>query len=250
MKIQFCIVAFFLLSAASALGQDSVATVSRHKYSHIDVGAGYLGTDLSSINRSLTGQGYKSINENFLTFSVSWSFTINRFLVRSEASLARPNQVTQADYIHTRFGGYSFGFGAGYAVIQKPKFRLYPFVGLNSFVNRLNFEDQTPVTDIDDVYNNPHRSFSLIFSNASLDVGIQIEKIFEAKKDKWDCPQNGKFRTLGVRMGYNIGTSDIRGRYNGGNQLLENAPVYSLKGPYIKVAVGIGTKARNLKWKH
>jgi hypothetical protein len=88
------------------------------------------------------------------------------------------------------------------------------------------------------------------FSNASLDFGVQIERLIPLQNKKWDCPQNNKFMTVGLRLGYHYGPGEIKGRYNGMNQELEDPIIYSLRGPYAKLVIGLGSKARNLRWKH
>jgi hypothetical protein len=237
-----------ILLSISLFGQDSVMTVSQNKFVHVDFGVGYLRTDLSSINRSLTDFGYMPINENFVTFSISSGFFINRFLLRNEVSILFPNSMRQYGDVTTTFSGYSLMAGVGYAVIAKPKFRLYPFANAIAYINRLNFEDNATIENMNGVVNTPHHSSTLVFSNASFDVGLQIEKVIDLKHKKWDCPQNGKFTTVGVRFGYMFGPGPVKGRYNG-NQTIADAPTYSLNGPYIKVIWGLGTKIRDIKWK-
>jgi hypothetical protein len=251
MKIQHCIIACIILTAAVRVsGQDTTAAVTQSRYGHLDFAVGYAHTDLRSLNRALSTFGYKSIDENFATVSVSWAYTINRFLLRSEATYTPANEVMQADHVATRFGGYSMGAGLGYVVLQTPTWRVYPFVGINAFTHQLKFEDKTPIEDMNGVVNAPHQSSSLRFSNASLDFGVQVERLTTLKNRKWDCPQNEKFMTIGLRAGYQYGPGKVYGRYNGGNNTIADAPCFSPKGPYIKLVIGFGGKARNLKWKN
>jgi hypothetical protein len=100
---------------------------------------------------------------------------------------------------------------------------------------------------MDDLTDNQQRSFHLYFSNASLDIGLQLEKHIGLKNRKWDCPQNSTFMTLGLRVGYLLGPGDVKGRFN--NTTIADAPTYSPNGPYIKLVAGFGTKMRDLKWK-
>jgi hypothetical protein len=250
MKKTFCIPAFiFMFISTIVYGQDSVMTVSENKYVHLDFGLGYLKTDLHSINKSLTNFAYKPVKEDFLTLSISSGFVINRVLVRNELSIMLPNSTKQGNHVTTTFRGYSIGVGIGYEVIKRPTFRLYPFIGINSFVNRLEFEDDAPVENMDGVINTPRHSTRLYFSNASFDAGVQFEKLIERKHRKWDCPQNRKFMSLGIRAGYHFGPGAVKARYNGKNQPIADAPSYALKGPYVKLTYGLGSKMRELKWK-
>ena len=95
--------------------------------------------------------------------------------------------------------------------------------------------------------NNQQRAFHLAYSNASLDVGVQVDKMISLKNRRWDCPQNAKFMTMGVRAGYMIGPGAVKGRFSG--RVIDGAPSYSPNGPYVKLVIGFSTKMRDLKWR-
>lgn len=238
----------FLLISIIGHGQDSVITVSKNKYVYFDFSAGYLKTDLQSVNASLTGLGYKPLKEDFATFSFSFGFFINRFLIRNEITYIAHNHTAQDNYIDSSIGGLNIGFGIGYALIERPKFKLYPFINLNDYMINLKFEDNSPARDLNDVLGTPHRSSKIFFSNASLDIGIQMEKLVELRNKKWDCPQNTRFLSYGLRIGYNWVPTMVKGSSNGIRRI-EDGPSFSPRGPYVKVLVGFGTKMRDLKWK-
>jgi hypothetical protein len=251
MKIQHRILACIILFAtAQVYGQDTAIAVTKSRYGHLDFAVGYARNDLRSINQSLSTVGYKPLDENFMTVSASWAYTVNRFIVRSEITYTMGNEVKQADHVATWLEGYSVGFGLGYVALRTSHWRIYPFVGINAFTHKLKFEDRSPIEDMSGVINTPHRTATLRFSNASLDFGIQVERLITLKNRKWDCPQNEKFMTLGLRMGYQYGPGKVYGRYNDGNNTVTDAPYYSPKGPYVKLVIGIGGKARNLNWKN
>jgi hypothetical protein len=247
MKKSVCL-PFFILLSLTLFEQDSAMTVSQNKFLHIDFGVGYMKTDLGSINRSITGLGYKPLSEDFLTLSISTGFFVNRILIRNEVNILLPNTTRQGNNLTTSFRGRTVGVGIGYAIIEKPKLRLYPFVNVTAFVSRLDFEDNSPVEDMNGVINTPHYSSRLYFSNASFDAGLQMEKVIDRKPRKWDCPQSRRFTTVGVRLGYSFGPGTVKGRYNG-MQSIADAPSYTFKGPYAKVIWGFGSKMRELKWK-
>jgi len=235
------------LFAAMGFGQDSTITVSQNKYVQVDAGIGYLHTNMSSINTWLQQSGLKPMKENYSTLSLSSTYFINRFLFRAEFSLILPNHVEQGVDRNSAFNGYTVSAGIGYALVQRPKFRLYPYIGITDFSTKLQFNDLTPVTDMNELLNTPRKDAAIRFSNAALDVGVQMEKIMALKNSEWDCPQNNKYMTLGVRLGYIWSPGDNKARFNGVQ--LKNAPGYSLEGPYIKLVIGMGTKIRQFKWK-
>jgi hypothetical protein len=240
---------YLILITALAYGQDSVLTVSKNKYFHVDFGVGFAKIDLSSINTSITSLGYRPLSEDFASLSISSAFVIDRVMIRNEVSFLMPNTTQQSENLTSSFGVRNIGFGIGYVIIERPAFRLYPFVNLNAFVGRLAFEDNAPVGDMDGLLNTPHYSSRLHFSNASLDFGLQLERVVSLKQRKWDCPQNKGFMTIGLRAGYSFCPGKIEGRYNGMNQPIAGVPTFSNKGPYLKLVLGFGSKMRDLKWK-
>lgn len=245
---KFLTLFLFTIACISVFAQDSLVAVSENKHVHFDVALGYMKTDLRSINTTLDQFGYRPINENMMTLSFSSGYIINRFLIRNEVNIMLPNSVDQGNNITTYFKGYSVGFGVGYAVIDKPTFRLYPFVNLIAFANRLEIEDSSPINAMNDVMTGPHRSATLYFSNASFDLGLQAERLINLKTRKWDCPQNHRFMTFGIRAGYAFGPGEVKARYNG-IKTIADGPNYSVKGPYVKLVMGLGATMRDLKWK-
>lgn len=237
-----------MLIAFASVAQDSVATmVSRNKYINLDFGVGYLRTDLSNVNNFLTSYGYKSLSEDIITLSLSTAFSFNRFVFRPEYTWQIPVSRTEPENITSTFSGHHVAVSVGYLLIQKPGFRVFPYVGLDAFTSELLVRQKTSVANIDDLVNNQQREFHLTFANAALDVGFQIDKMISLKNGKWDCPQSTSYMTLGMRVGYLWGPGIVKGRFNG--DVVEGAPSYSPNGPYIKLVMGISTKMRDLKWK-
>lgn len=111
---------------------------------------------------------------------------------------------------------------------------------------KLLVRERTSVSDLDGLVNNQQRVFHLVYSNASLDIGLQFDKLISLKNRRWDCPQNARFMTIGVRAGYLIGPGKTKGRFNG--TAIADAPTYSPNGPYVKLVIGFSTKMRDLKW--
>ena len=247
MKKIFFLTMYCLFTASMLHAQDSTKAVSRNKYVQVDIGIGYLNTNMRSINTSLKNLGYQQVKENYATLSLSANYFIRRFLFRSEVSLILPNHVDQPNNTTTAFSGYTVSAGIGYAVIQNPRFRLYPYVGITSFNTTLKFTDKAPVTNMDELINSPKRNAKINFSNASLDLGIQLERMIVVRNNKWDCPQNNKYMTVGTRIGYNWSPGTVKARYNGSQ--ITGAPEYNFQGPYIKLVIGVGKKIRDLKWK-
>lgn len=245
-QFAFLSIAALLLSFTS-YAQDSTTAVSQNKYFQVDAGVGYLHTNMSSINALLKGSGYKPMRDNYSTLSIAPTFFLNRFMFRGEATLLLPARLDQPGNMRITFGGYNVSASVGYAVIQNQRLRLYPYIGISGFNTVLKFIDQSHVSNIGEVLNNPHKNATIRFSNASLDLGVQLERFFPLKNNQWDSPQYNKYMTLGMRIGYNWSPGRVKARYNG--TALHDAPEFNFQGPYIKVVVGLGKKMRSLKWR-
>jgi hypothetical protein len=234
------------LFSSMSFGQDSSKAVSRNKYIQFDIGLGYLHTNMTSVNATFKNAGLNPMKNDYATLSVSGSYFFNRFLFRTEASLVLPNSVHQGNHLNTEFTGYTIGASVGYAVIQNPRFRLYPYIGITNYNTALKFNDLSPAGSLSDLLNNPRQNTKIKYSNAALDLGAQLERIIALKNNQWDCAQYNKYMTLGLRAGYNWSPNGIKARYNG--EQISGAPEYNFQGPYVKLVVGFGRKVRQLKW--
>lgn len=184
MKKQAVSLLVLLLMAFATLAQDSVVTiVSKNRYLNLDFGIGYLHTDLGHINGFLSSYGFKPVQEDIITLSFSPSFFVNRFVFRGEYTWQFPISMPQAENVNSSFHGRHVAISIGYLLIQKPGFRLYPYVGINSFTSHLVVREKTSVSNLDQLVNNQQRGFQLGYSNASLDVGFQIDKLFSLKTE-------------------------------------------------------------------
>lgn len=237
-----------LLLPSLTYAQDSVQVLSKNTFFQFDLGIGYTDTQLGSINETLSNYGLETFTEGLTTLSLSSTVFLNRTLIKNELTWLVSQDVDQAGDLTTQFGGNAIGISLGYAIVQKPSFRITPYLGLNAYTGKLSFIDNAPVQRVDDVFDNTFRNADIYFSNAAFDVGIQVERLIKLKNRKWDCPQNARFMTVGIRGGYNVGFGETEAKYNG-NQGIEGGPTNSLEGFYVKAIIGVGTKIRNIKWR-
>jgi hypothetical protein len=247
MKKKSVLLFILVIIAFVSLAQDSVVTtISRNRYANIDFGVGYMHTDLSNINGFLSTYGYKPMSEDIITLSIAPSFSVSRLVFRGEFTWQFRVVMPQPENSTSAFGGRHAAASVGYLLIDKPGYRFYPYVGISSFASHLTVREKTSVSTVDDLVNNQQQGFQLVYSNASLDVGFQFDKLISLRNGRWDCPQSNRYMTLGLRVGYLFGPT-VKGRFNG--QIVEGAPAYSPNGPYIKLVMGFSTKMRDLKWK-
>jgi hypothetical protein len=246
-KITFPGLIFTLLLSLQGFAQDSLITRSSNQFIHTDFGFGYRYNNLGALNNTLKGFGYKPLNENFSTFSLSLSASARRFVFQTEASIFFSSDTDVENGLKATLEGHSFGWAVGYSVIEKPRLRLYPYVGFQSAFSHLKVKDQTLVGGMGDLINSPKRNFTLDFVSTSLNLGFQLERIVPIENRRYDCPQNTGFATIGLRAGYLIGLSKGKGEYN--NQEVNGAPSYAVQGPYVTLFIGYGTKLRRMNWK-
>lgn len=247
MKKHFISTLGLLFIAFFSTAQDTVLNVSRNRFANLDVSVGYLNSDIRSVNNFLSAYGYKRVSDNFVTFSVSPSVIFNRFVLRAEYTWQLRSERPQDGGLVASFGGRHNSASIGYVVLQKPGVRIYPYVGVNAFVSNLVVRERPSASTLDDLVANRQQAFHLAYSNASLDFGVQFDKLFLLRNRRFDCPQNAQFMTLGLRIGYLYGPGEVKGRFNG--NIVEDAPTYSPNGMYIKLVLGLSTKMRALNWK-
>ncbi len=239
-----------LLIPVLAHAQDStrVGVVSR-RFFQIDFQPGYLRGDLSSINNSLRAYGYNPMGGNMLTYTLSAKLIIRRFVLDFGIPFFRASDQSHSDQRRTTLSGTGFNFEAnlGYVLVEKNGFRLYPYAGLRSNYASLKLMDTSPVTNLGDIMNGTRKEGTIAFSGGSFNLGIHIEKLIPLNNRKFDCPQNTRYMSLGVKAGYLFPINGGEpGEYNG--QGLTDAPRFGLKGPYVRFTVGFGTGIRRLNW--
>jgi hypothetical protein len=231
--------------------QDStIIKVTPRKYFQVDFRAGYLKNDHSALNNSLQSYGFQAISENLITYSFSSKFIFNRFVFGIGATGFHVPSQSNPNDIKTKLGGNGADFSVGYILLEKQKFRLYPFVGINQRFAQLKFEDTSPqnMSSLGDVLTNRRREGQINFNSASLDIGIQMEKLIDLKTTRVGCPQNVPHLAIGLRAGYHfLFNNGERGEFN--NQSIENAPRFGIKGPYVQINLGLGQRVGQYKWK-
>jgi hypothetical protein len=249
MKTQLSVF-LLLLVPVFAYGQDSTGIgVVPRKFFQLDYQPGYLRGDLSSINNSLRAYGYNPMEGNILTYTISAKFITNRFVFDFGIPFFRASDRSHLDNRRTTLTGTGINFDAslGYVLLEKKGFRLYPYVGLRSNYASLKLMDTSPVNNLGDIMNSTRKEGTITFSGGSFNAGIHVEKLIDLKNRKIDCPQNTRYLSVGLKAGYLFPINGGEpGEYNG--QELIDAPRFGLKGPYLRLTIGVGTRIRQLKW--
>jgi hypothetical protein len=233
-----------------AYGQDStrVGVVSQ-RFVQFDLQPGYLRGDLSSINNSLQAYGYNPLEGNILTYTISAKLIINRFVFEAGVPFFRVPDQSQPDQRRTTLSGTGLNFetNLGYALVEKKGFRLYPYAGLRSSYASLKLMDTSPVNNVGSIVNSTRKEGTITFNSGSFNLGLHAEKLIPLNNRKFDCPQNTRYLSLGLKVGYLFSINGGEpGEYNG--QALADAPRFGLKGPYLRFTIGFGTGIRRLNW--
>ncbi len=239
-----------LLAPVFAYGQDSTGTsIISRRFFQIDFQPGYLRGDLSSINNSLRTYGYNPMGGNIYTYTISAKLITNRFVFDLGVPFFLAPDQSHPDQRRTTLSGTGINFEAnlGYTLVEKKGFRLYPYAGLRSSYASLKLIDTSPVNTLGGIMNSTRKEGTITFSGGSFNVGIHAEKLIPLNNRKFDCPQNTRYLSLGIKAGYLFPINGGEpGEYNG--QELIDAPRFGLKGPYVRFTIGMGTGLQRLKW--
>jgi hypothetical protein len=249
MKRNAIIIIFFLISLPVLTNaQDSLNIESSPvKHVQVDFKVGFLNNQHTSLNNALASNGWGKLAEGMFTYSIAPKMFRRRFMFGFEW-MGYSSSVQEQGNLKTSLQGYLVEPYAGYVIIQKNNFRLYPFVGINNSFSSLKLQDLSPVTDFDNVWNGTRREATIDFNSFALDLGFHTETLFNIKNRTWDCPQNTNYIALGLTAGYYVNLSESsNGRFNG--QRFADSPTFQLNGLYGKLTIGFGTKLRQLKWK-
>jgi hypothetical protein len=249
MKMSFPLCVTLLIAISPWVrAQDSTGVqVTTLKSFETNISIGYMNDKMPKLNKALNNSGYHALSQNFITSSVGLSVFGRRAYAHWDVFLFNSPATAQENSLKLNVSGWGFGWAVGYSVIDKTKFRLYPYIGLSVFEMKLNFKKDAPTTPDDGIFSAPMRESKITFSNTVLDLGFQADKIFGKKKNKWDCPQNTKYWAIGVRLGYYLNIHSSSGDYYG--KELSDLPHAPMEGPYAKVVFSSGKNFRRLKWK-
>ncbi len=233
----------FLLAYASK-AQDSLQT--KRFAVEGEMSFAYSYNSLSSINSFLANNGFNPISRSRFTAGVGSVSMINRFVFGASFEFLIPTSESQPDNLKTSLQGFSMAPIFGYCIVQKKHFTIYPYVRLVDNYLSLRIIDGQTAVDASSLINATNRNVSLDYQFFILDVGMSINRNILARNRDWDCPQNNRYWTIGLKAGYSFVPGSGEVKYN--DRVLRGAPALDYHGPYVRLVIGFGTWHRKLKW--
>lgn len=128
-----------------------------------------------------------------------------------------------------------FTFKGGYALINKPRFRLYPLVGIGAVGTNLKIANNQNL-NLGTVLSTPFQEITLNHIALAGDVALGADYRFKGWRPKGNTDREVSF-ILGARTGYFISAANNKWRYSGGD--INGGPSYGPSGFYAQVTVGI-----------
>ncbi len=146
---------------------------------------------------------------------------------------------TEGDSV-TLTGAVGTGFlKLGYLVIDKPRWKLFPAIGIGGGGATFNIARNQDVDfdKINDPLQLPSQEITLKQANWMFDFGLGVDYLIPSKKKEYEDHQSGGW-LLGLRMGYIYSLQNNNWEFNGGE--INNAPEYAPNIFYVKLSIGIG----------
>ena len=246
------IISFLSLFIFNANAQDSTEVQEpRFRSIQLNYGFGFMKTDFSTLNSRLNQIGLKSLPENIHAFNIGYSGYIQRILLSSYFQYYQGGIVTNSNNTNMNFSGFGFGHIVGYTILDKKNYRIAPYAGLNVNFSKLKLTDKSTANNFSALQDSQSKGREIEFTNLALDLGVEADKlIFVKNKSSWTHAHTAPYVSLGIKIGYMFrldNSESSKGTIN--NKTIEDAPVFGLNGPYIKLNIGLGNKIRQMKWK-
>jgi opacity protein-like surface antigen len=243
MKNRLTVFLLFLLASASQ-AQDSLQ--SKRFALEGEMSFGYSYNSFSSVNSFLAKNGFNTISRSRFTAGVGSVSMINRFVFGAGIEALIPMAESQPGNLKTSLQGFTFAPMFGYCIVQTKHSTIYPYVRLADNILSLKITDGQTAVDASSLINATNRNSSLDYQFFVLDVGMIINRNIPAKNRDWDCPQNNRYWTIGLKAGYSFMPGGGEVKYN--SQVLRGAPTLDYQGPYVRLSIGFGTRHRKLNW--
>lgn len=193
---------------------------------------GYHLLNINSLNGEIVDGGYDALSDKriFLGgggYGIFWK----GILVGGEGGgilpMSSENNSNNLNFI----GGYGL-FDAGFAIIRRPNFILYPMVGFGRYTALLEITPSSGDYDFDDFIGNPYRMTSLDCKGFLLSIQGGFDYIINFSND----PEAVGGLMIGFRAGYLYPLGDTK--WQMGDIEVENAPETPFKGFFFNLVIG------------
>lgn len=194
---------------------------------------GYMGLDLGSLNQSLTGAGYPTLDEAFLTLGGGGLGSAGRFVIGGEGHALLGRRETTSDGARQISAGGGYGlFRIGYRAFSREGLDVIPLIGVGG--GRLNLDilgRSAPV--FDDVLTDPGRSSRLSSGMFLLDASVQAS--YRVRMPGRRRGDGGLL--VGLQAGYTYAPGKTSWELDGINTVA-GGPDFEIEGWSVRLSIG------------
>jgi hypothetical protein len=202
-------------------------------------GAGYFSTgftwlDIDELNDALKGSalGFKTFDENVISYGGGgYGIIMGRVMIGGEG-YGFSREESNTIYVQRLSGGWGM-FNAGYLVIHKAGFRVFPVVGVGGGGMELRITE-SPNIGFDEIMTDPARESLLGVGGFMLSGGIGVDYLLKLGEDK----EGYGGLIFGIRAGYT--QSFFTSGWSMGDIDIIGGPDVGISGFYIRFTVGGG----------
>jgi hypothetical protein len=192
---------------------------------------GYGTMDVSPLHNFVPG-GVSSFSNNQLLIGGMGHGFLGNFVIGGSGS------AIIGDKIKTGANNYSLGGGVGtfdfgYLVVNRPKIRLFPLLGVGGGGYGIQITENSSVSAAD-IRTDPAREINISQGSFVLDFSLNLNVIPVLVYHEKDRSYGG-FMT-GLKVGYLYGLSSSDWRYSGGD--VTGGPDFGLNMFYVKLIIG------------
>jgi len=182
--------------------------------------------DFKNLNASFKSNGLPEINENIVSFSGGGLAYIDRLIIGGNGASFKLSAKDNGTYKSNVSGGVGF-FNIGYLLYNKPKFMIYPLLGIGGSSMKIEIYENSK-TDFAQLITNPKKGTVIENEQFLLDLGVQ-SNLFLTKH---------KMFGIGIKVGYQF--TPLESDWFDANGTLTNSPATNADGIYTQLQFCFG----------
>jgi len=192
---------------------------------------GYGNMDVSPLNQFIPAGVGSFDNHQLLLGGMGHGF-LGNFVIGGSGSAIIGQKIKTGPYNYSLGGGVGT-FDFGYLVVNKPKLRVFPLLGVGGGGYGLQITQNNSVSAAD-IRTSPSREINISQGGFVLDFSLNLNVIPVLVYDERDRSYGG-FMT-GLKVGYLYGFPSSNWRYSGGD--VTGGPDFGLNMFYVKLIIG------------
>ncbi|MCK9268943.1 MAG: hypothetical protein WC271_01325 [Bacteroidales bacterium] len=196
--------------------------------------AGYSFMDFNDLNNAFVQAGIPEINNGSVSLGGGGHYIFRRFLIGGEGNGLIGSRTANENFSVRHSGGMGF-FNAGYIVLQRPLYTVYPILGIGGGGYSVTIIDRNAATaSLQEVLDNPHQQAELSKGSFMLNFSVGADLFVFADRTQQGT---GGF-VVGVRAGYLLAFDTDEWRLD--DYSFTDGTNTSISGPFIRLIIGGG----------